>query len=141
MGPLVRGVHVHSNSSAHLSSLSVSSRHAVGVCVATHASATMVDSNVSDTVSACVRIMGGGTGQLNRCTVSGCSWGPGLGVIGVGSSAVATKRRFILNRSGAIAISGSTLTALACTSVGCRSIGFDVQLNGCIMELKDCASN
>lgn len=63
------GVHAHARSSAHLSRLSISGmRH--GVCVRTHASATLCDCTVVTTVKSCGRFEEGATGRLNNCTLS-----------------------------------------------------------------------
>lgn len=68
---LAVGVNVHTSSSAHLSSLSVSGPHVLGVHVASRAAATLDGCNVSESATACVGVRVRGSGRLISCTLSG----------------------------------------------------------------------
>ena len=109
------GVLVHSSSSAHLSSLSVSGGYVDDVRVDVTAAATLDDCQVSQCQDmcdgSCVHILGS-TCHLTSCTLAGSY--NGIVVAEAGRSAHACKCQFLRNGDGATVGGRATLIAVSC---------------------------
>lgn len=135
---IVCGVCVHSGSKADLSSLKVSGM-VYGVAVHSCASVRLADSLVARTVSHCVALTLGATGNLDRCRLSRSQQRDGVFVEGEGSRADARHCHFVENSSGVFALNGGKLTASSCKSSGNKAAGFSAAVSGMI-TLARCAS-
>lgn len=141
VGGCTRGVHVHWGSNAHLSKLSISGMQ-YGVSVRTHASATLADCIVTDTMLPCVIVRDGGKGHLNSCTLSNSLKTHGLHVTDKGSCAHAARCHFLRNSDcGAFAAYSCLLTVESCTSSGNKGVGYMAHGKGAMVKVIDCCSN
>lgn len=133
--PRINGVavSVHARSSVHLSGTSIAGMD-YGVCIDTHASATLCGCTVSYTVRECVLFTGAATGTLDKCTLSGSQTKPGLVVADAGTRVCAVHCHFLGSMGkitmGAFIYHGSALTADACTSSGHETAGYCVHQEG-----------
>ena len=114
--------------------------------MASSASATLDDCNVSDSAWACVLVSDRGTGNLSGCTLyEGVR--NALQVLGTGTNVHATKFHFRQNRKGAVVSGGATLTAVACKSSQNSIAGFaaigkaGAPTPVSVLELIDCTSD
>lgn len=80
---VVRGIHIHTNSTAELLSTTVGgSSMCCGVDVSTNAKATLSGCTVRDTSQGCVQFRSGGIGRIEDCVISGSRTRQGLCVQG-----------------------------------------------------------
>lgn len=136
----VRGVFVHNHCTAHLDTVVIAGM-CYGVTVGTHASATIANSTVADTVGTCMVFCNSGIGHLESCTLSGSQRSHGLYVGRAGSRVNALKCKFLRNTMrGAVAINGGTLLAEGCVSSGNRGEGYTAVDEGSLVELTGCSS-
>lgn len=129
---------VHESSSTHLSNVSIT-----GMCfgvLVIHASAELVQCNVSDSLRDCIRFRSA-SGKLDPCTLSGSKSSHGLCVIGAGSCVHAAQCHFLGNteQCGATARGGGRLTADACMSSDNR-VGYSACREGSVLVLTNCSS-
>lgn len=139
---VVRGVHIHSGSTADLSGVSVSCPHiCFGVAVRTHAAATLTKCAVSHSRQHCVHFTSGAKGRVVHCSMTD-SQDDGLVVYGAGTNAHAfdcTALRNSLN--GMRACRGGCLTAHACMTSDNGRGGYKATGNRSILDLTGCGSS
>lgn len=162
---VVRGVHVHGESSAKLQNVVVSGMYK-GVVVRNKSKAYLADCTISDTAMACVLFRSGTEGSIVSSKMSGsrnsgvfvkgdccrvrvdsCDFldneESGMLVEDSGSHVDAAKCRFLNNGGcgGAVARHGCKLSMHACQSSGNKGSGYVAEDQGTCVQLKDCTSS
>lgn len=132
----VRGVYVHSNSSAEMIDVTVSRCMRWGVCISTQATATMSGCTVSETQLQCVLVMCGGTLWATSCTVEDSDAQQGLLCRDEGSSVDASSCVFKNNAgSGVAAGRGATVAVRDCRCSHNKLAGLAVKDQGSVLRV------
>lgn len=140
-GIVAVGVRVHHNSSAHLSSLTLSGM-CHGITVQEGATAKISECNVANTLQSSVTFEGGACGTVTGCTFKGSQKVCGLCVCGVGSKVEASACCVLEHAySGVVVLKGGALTAESCESSMNKYEGYYVHDSGSSLTLKNCTSD